>query len=131
MTTACTPSSSQGFSQSELRDMIAHYTPHSQIPKKVKLITDTSDFFKVDYHDVLILDDHPYLIKNSLREGRFGIDEEPKYWVKKAVDLANGNARVSVQRCFGSFQIPSKIISKATSSAPTGWKSSTGRPRNC
>jgi hypothetical protein len=74
--------------------MIARYTPHSQIPKKIKIITDTSDFFRVDYHDVLILDDDPYLIKNSLSEGRFGIDEEPKYWVKKAIDLSNGNAKI-------------------------------------
>jgi nucleotide-binding universal stress UspA family protein len=93
MTTACAPSSEK-FSQSELRDMIARYTPHSQIPEKINVITDTSDFFRVDYHNVLILDGHPYLIKNSLREGRFGIDDEPKYWVKRAVDLQNGNAKI-------------------------------------
>jgi hypothetical protein len=31
---------------------------------------------------------------NYTREGRFGLDDEPKYWVRKAVDLLNGSRKI-------------------------------------
>jgi hypothetical protein len=30
----------------------------------------------------------------DMREGRFGIDDQPKYWVKKAVELETGELRI-------------------------------------
>jgi serine/threonine protein kinase len=38
----------------------------------------------------MLLDNRPYLIRNSAREGRFGIDDEVKHWVKRAIDLSRG-----------------------------------------
>ena len=55
---------------------------------------DTTNFFSVDYGDVVILENRPYLIRNNEREGRFGLDDEPKYWVKRAIDLGTGRAKV-------------------------------------
>ncbi len=82
------------FSKDELRDMIAHWVGSDRVPKRFKIITDTSDFFKVDYDDVVILDERPYLVRNYEREGRFGIDDEPKFWVKRAIDLTNGRIKI-------------------------------------
>ncbi len=38
--------------------------------------TDATDFYQVDYGDVLVLAGHPYLILNNAKEGRFGLDDE-------------------------------------------------------
>jgi hypothetical protein len=31
-----------------------------------------------------------YLVAGNAREGRFGIDEQPKFWVKSAIELKTG-----------------------------------------
>lgn len=64
------------------------------MPKRLKVITDTSDFFKVDYDDVVVLEDRPYLIRNYEKEGRFTIDEQPKFWVRRALDLIDGSTKI-------------------------------------
>ncbi|MDA8091005.1 MAG: hypothetical protein M0Z61_12405 [Nitrospiraceae bacterium] len=43
---------------------------------------------------MLLLGDRPYLVRNNEKEGRFGIDEEPKFWVKRSVDLIDGRMKV-------------------------------------
>jgi hypothetical protein len=54
-----------------------------------RLVTDTTDYFKVDNNDIVVLEDTHYLIRGYEREGRAGL-EDPKYWVKKAVELDTG-----------------------------------------
>ena len=41
-----------------------------------------------------MLDGKPYLIRNNEREGRFGIDDQPKFWVKRAIDLESGETKI-------------------------------------
>ncbi len=82
------------FSEKKLRRLALRYLDPSKVPAKIRIITDTSDFFKVDYDDVVILDGHPYLVRHNKKEGRFGIDEEPKFWVKSAIDLFDGTKKV-------------------------------------
>ncbi len=82
------------FGKHELRDMISRWVEPQRVPKTPNIITDTSDFFKVDYDDVVILDNRPYFIRNYEREGRFGIDDEPKFWVRRAIDLADGSRKI-------------------------------------
>jgi hypothetical protein len=82
------------FADDELRDMIALRAGPARVPEKIKIVTDTSDFFRVDYGDVVVLDGRPYLVRNYEREGRFGIDEEPKFWVKRAIDLLDGSVKI-------------------------------------
>ncbi len=48
----------------------------------------------MDYNDVLILENHPYLIRGNAKEGRFGMDDEPKFWVKRATDLLDGSKKI-------------------------------------
>jgi len=82
------------FSRSELEDIIAERLGRDRVPRRFRIHRDTSDFFRVDYDDVVILGDRPYLIKNCEREGRFGLDDEPKYWVKRAIDLTDGETKI-------------------------------------
>ena len=51
--------------------MIRHWVPRERVPKRVK-IKDTSDFFRVDYDDVVVLDGVPYFVTEQRARGRFG-----------------------------------------------------------
>ncbi|MBU0676201.1 MAG: hypothetical protein KJ950_16300 [Proteobacteria bacterium] len=65
-----------------------------RVPARFKIITDTSDFFRVEYDDVVLLGETPYWIKGYEKEGRFGLDDEPKYWVRRAINLLDGSTRI-------------------------------------
>ena len=69
--------------------MTAHGGPAGG-PSRFKVIIDTSDFFRLDYNDVVMLGGEPFWIKGYEKEGRFGLDDEPKIWVKYVVDLETG-----------------------------------------
>jgi hypothetical protein len=40
------------------------------------------------------LNQAPYLILHSAKEGRFGLEEEVKHWVKRGVELKTGNPKI-------------------------------------
>jgi hypothetical protein len=54
-----------------------------------RLVTDTTDYFKIENNDIVVLEEIHYLIRGFEREGRAGL-EDPKYWVKKAIELDTG-----------------------------------------
>ncbi len=80
--------------EDDIRDILAERLGKENVPKKLKVITDTSDYFRVNYDDVVVLGGRPYLIRHDQKEGRFGIDEQPKFWVKKAIDLIDGSFKI-------------------------------------
>ncbi len=65
-----------------------------ELPAEPRVVGDTSNFIAIDRGDVLDLSGHPYLVLGNEREGRFGIDDQPKYWVKRAVSLRDGRKYV-------------------------------------
>ena len=87
-------SGEQQFSPDDLKDRIAQWVGTDRVPKRLNIITDTSDFYRVDYDDVVVLGGRSYLIRNNEREGRFGIDDQQKYWVKRARDLSDGSVKI-------------------------------------
>ncbi|BCB95903.1 hypothetical protein JZK55_08250 [Dissulfurispira thermophila] len=82
------------FTQDDLRDLLSKWLTPERIPKRFRIITDTTDFYRVDYDDVAIFKNRPYLIRNVEKEGRFGIDEQPKFWVKRAIDMITGETKI-------------------------------------
>lgn len=82
------------FTETKVRDMIAQWLEPGRVPEHPRILFDTSDFFRVDYDNVLVLGSVPYLVRNYEREGRFGIDEEPKFWVRRALDLTDGRMKI-------------------------------------
>ncbi len=84
---------SDGYTERELLRMIRHRVPRERVPKRVK-IKDTSDFFHVDYDDVVVLKGVPFFVRNNEREGRFGLDDEPKFWVKRSINLLTGETKI-------------------------------------
>jgi serine/threonine protein kinase len=82
------------ITQEEVKALIARRFGIDKVPEKFKVITDTSDFFQVEYDDVLALEENLYWVKRYEKEGRFGLDDEPKFWVRRAVDLGDGSTKI-------------------------------------
>lgn len=55
---------------------------------------DTTEYMRIHGGMILRLDQNDYFIRGDATEGRFGIEEQPKFWVKYAVDLASGEKKV-------------------------------------
>lgn len=114
------------MNESLLKEKIELYSrfPHRG---KLNIVTDTSEFMNIKEGDVLDLAGTFYLVRGEEIEGRFGLDGEPKFWVKKAIDLSDGSSKViklvfhesfkmyigstSIQ-CFRSPQKETRILDK-------------------
>jgi len=57
-------------------------------------VAHTSNFFAIDRGDVLLLDGRVYVIAGTARERGFGLDDEPKHWVKRAIDGDTGEPKI-------------------------------------
>lgn len=79
--------------ESDLEERIRTLTRSA--PKgKLRVFRDTSQFMNISAGHVLQLSDRFYLVRGDEVEGRFGIDEQPKFWVKKALDLQDGSSKI-------------------------------------
>jgi hypothetical protein len=86
-------SGNNGYPEKELRGLARKWLPRDRVPKTLT-VKDTTDFFRVDYDDVVVLGGVPYLVRNNEREGRFGLEDEPKFWVKRSINLLTGELKV-------------------------------------
>ncbi len=55
---------------------------------------DTSNVMAVSAGDVLRIQGNDYFVLGEATEGRFGISEQPKFWVKYVVDLSDGSQKL-------------------------------------
>ena len=76
-----------------IKDRIAELS-NVRIPKRIELVTDTTEFMDIYRGQVLNLDGVHLLITGNIYESRFGMSDEPKYWVKKAIDLETGAQQI-------------------------------------
>ncbi len=63
-----------------------HNTTKS-LRKQPRIYCDTSNFTRIDYRDIIHVDQRYFLVVGYTKEGRFGIDNQPKQWVPKVYDL--------------------------------------------
>ena len=82
------------LSQKNLRQMASRWLAPTQSHHPLRIHTDTTDFFKIEYNDIVVLNGKPYLIRHNAKEGRFGLDDEVKFWVKRAIDLKTGSLKI-------------------------------------
>ncbi len=61
---------------------------------RFKIFKDTSEFMDINTGDVLRLGGNDYLVTGTAKEGRFGIDDQPKFWVRIARDLTTGKKKI-------------------------------------
>jgi len=73
--------------------MASAWLPNLDASHQFQVHTDTTDFFQLEYNDILILGNKPYLIRHNAKEVRWGYEDE-KYWVKRAINLADGSLNI-------------------------------------
>jgi serine/threonine protein kinase len=86
-----------------MRQMASRWLGPSSDAHDLQIHTDTTDFFRVEYGDVVVLRGKPYLVRQNAKEERFGVDEDVKYWVKRAIDLHSGDAKILKLAFFEKF----------------------------
>ncbi len=62
--------------------------------RQPRIFRDTSDFTGIDYGDIIHIDNKYFLVVGYTKEGRFGIEEQPKQWVPKVYDLESGERKI-------------------------------------
>lgn len=67
--------------------------------------TDTSNYMSIERGHAIGLGEDWFLVRSNEHEGRFGIDDQPKFWVKHALDLESGRPYVLKLSCQESFRI--------------------------
>lgn len=77
----------------ELKDRIIEIT-NRKIYGTPEITEETDNYLNINGGMVWRFMDNDYFIFNNAREGRFGIDEQPKFWVKYAADLTSGEKKV-------------------------------------
>lgn len=55
-----------------------------------RIVTDTSDCMRIERGDIVRLGGRDFVIEGNRHETRFGIGDQPKYWVFSALDLETG-----------------------------------------
>jgi hypothetical protein len=81
-----------------------HYVVKS-IRRQPELYEDTSNFTRIDYGDVIHVGGHYFLVTGYTKEGRFGIDEQPKHWVPKVYDLETGEHKILKLQFHETYQV--------------------------
>jgi hypothetical protein len=84
----------RALSREKIHEMASRWMARPPKPDELRIVTDTSDFFRLESGDVVLLAGRPYLVRNSAREGRFGLDDEIKHWVKRSIDLVSGEMKI-------------------------------------
>ncbi len=66
-------------------------------------VVDTTDFFSIDCGDEIQIGEKRYRITGHEKERRFGI-EDPKFWVKRGVDVDTGERKIIKLAYFETFE---------------------------
>jgi len=74
--------------------LLKSHNAMKHLRRQPKIFSDTSDFTRIDYGDIIHVDNRYFLVVGYTKEGRFGIEEQPKHWVPKVYDLESGERKI-------------------------------------
>ena len=77
----------------EVKELIDQLQPETYIGRYGKIYTDTSDFMRISYGDIIKIRGKHYLVLRDEVERSFGL-EDPKYWVKRCKLLETGERKI-------------------------------------
>ena len=76
-----------------VRALVERFKPPVSVGTYGTVFTDTSEFMNIGYGDVIHVGERHYLVMGDESERRFGM-EDPKFWVKRCVELESGAYRI-------------------------------------
>jgi len=85
-----------------VRALVERFKPPVTVRSYGAVFTDTSEFMNIGYGDVIALGGKHYLVMGDESERRFGM-EDPKFWVKRCVELESGLYRILKLKFMESF----------------------------
>jgi hypothetical protein len=65
-----------------------------QVPEALVVWDDTTNYMGIERDHIVNLQGDLFLIRCNEREGRFGLDDQPKFWVKRALALSTGQTHI-------------------------------------
>ena len=65
-----------------------------KVAPQMTIYNDTSALMDLDSGNFLLLDGKPYLLRRNEIESGFGMDGDPKYSVKKTINLKTGETHI-------------------------------------
>ncbi|MBI5558745.1 MAG: serine/threonine protein kinase [Deltaproteobacteria bacterium] len=77
-----------------IANLFRNHPVSSSIRRQPKVYTDTSNFSSIDYGDIIAADNRYFVVTGHTVEGRFGVDDQPKQWVPKVIDLESGVSHI-------------------------------------
>ncbi|MGP8246159.1 MAG: hypothetical protein ACLQVN_16770 [Bryobacteraceae bacterium] len=83
----------------------AEFLTHEAAAAHPVVWDDTTDCMSMERGQVVNLEGDLFLIRSNEHEGRFGIDEQPKFWVKRALSLESGLTYILKLTCREEFKI--------------------------
>lgn len=73
------------------------------LPAPPVIWRDTTNYMSIERGHVVALGEKFYLVRANEHEGRFGIDDQPKFWVKRALALDSGRTYILKLTCLERF----------------------------
>ncbi len=74
-------------------------------PAHPRVWDDTTNCMSIERGDIVRLGGEHFLVRSNEHEGRFGIDDQPKFWVKRALSLETGRAVELKLGCEEQFKV--------------------------
>jgi hypothetical protein len=72
---------------------------------RTKIVTDTTDWLRIQRGHILRIGGRDFVIEGNRYESRFGIGDQPKYWVFGAIDLTSGEKKILKMVFLEEFQV--------------------------
>jgi hypothetical protein len=79
-----------GLTEAWIAEQVERYTGRPPCGKP-KVIGDTTNYMGIDRDHIIDLQGQLFLVRRNEQEGRFGLDGQPKFWVKRTVSLKTGH----------------------------------------
>lgn len=76
-----------------VRALVERFQPPVSVGTYGTVFTDTTEFMNISYGDVIQVGGRHFLVLGEERERRFGM-EDPKFWVKRSIELESGQYRI-------------------------------------
>ncbi len=77
-----------------LIDRIKELTGWTIRPNRFKIITDTTEWMEIHRGHIIRIGGVDYIVRGNMNEPRFGIDDQPKYWVFNTIQLETGMQQI-------------------------------------
>src|SRR4030067_850198 len=64
------------------------------LPGRPVVFSDTTNYMSIERDHIIDLQGSLFLVRCNEREGRFGLEDQPKFWVKRASSLESGRTHI-------------------------------------